>query len=71
MGNFDFKVYTNNYRTLSFLAETFNLKLEYLKGNTFRGYVSNGNYLRVFSEGSYVDLSEDIKELVDYRRERL
>ncbi len=68
MNNFDFKVYTNNYEKLNHIAKTFNLKLEYLKGVSFGGYVSNGEYLRVFSEGSYVDDSVDIKELVEFRR---
>lgn len=68
MSNFDFKVYTSDYETIKHIAKTFNLKLEYLKGVSFGGYVSNGEYLRVFSEGSYVDESVDIKELVEFRR---
>lgn len=68
MSTFDFKVYTHNYETLKHIAKTFNLELEYLKGVSFGGYVSNGKYLRVFSEGSYVDESVDIKELVEFRR---
>ncbi len=71
MSSFDFKVYTNNYEKLKHIAKTFNLELEYLKGVSFGGYVSNGEYLRVFSEGSYVDERVDIKELIDYRGEGL
>lgn len=69
MENFKWKVYTNDKTKLEYLAGVFNLSLEYLKGNTLRGYVSNGKYLRVFSKGSYVDLCEDIPVLGEWGEE--
>ena len=63
-----FKVYTTKKKELQVIANTYGLKLEYLAEDCGEGYVSNGEYLRVFCKHSHVDIEDGINILLGYEK---
>lgn len=64
----EFKVYTTDKKHLKAIADKYDVELEYLKHGYGEGYVSNGEYLRVFCKHSYADTSESIVVLSGYEK---
>lgn len=57
------KFYINDHKTARRIAKDYNVELEFLREGFGKGYVINGCYMRVFVEGSHIDLSGDIQDL--------
>lgn len=68
----EFKIYTDNFHVLEKVCSDYNLEPDYVYNPIFKtlpenlfgyGYCSDGKYLRVFCEGSYIDQDETLTDI--------